>query len=88
MANQIEGLTETDRMELRGLVEEHQRRTGSTVALHLLEDWDEEVERFVKVFPIDYKRVLAELDSDQDRSELASAGLEAASVATSSRKEI
>jgi glutamate synthase (NADPH/NADH) large chain/glutamate synthase (ferredoxin) len=88
MANQIEGLTETDRMELRGLVEEHQRRTGSTVALHLLDNWDEEVERFVKVFPIDYKRVLAELDSDQDRSELASAGLEAASVATSSRKEI
>jgi glutamate synthase (NADPH/NADH) large chain/glutamate synthase (ferredoxin) len=88
MANQIEGLTETDRMELRGLVEEHQRRTGSTVALHLLDNWDEEVERFVKVFPIDYKRVLAELDSDQDRSELASAGLEATSVATSSRKEI
>jgi glutamate synthase (NADPH/NADH) large chain/glutamate synthase (ferredoxin) len=88
MANQIEGLTETDRMDLRGLVEEHQRRTGSTVALHLLDNWDEEVERFVKVFPIDYKRVLAELDSDQDRSELASAGLEATSVATSSRKEI
>jgi glutamate synthase domain-containing protein 2/glutamate synthase domain-containing protein 1/glutamate synthase domain-containing protein 3 len=48
-----------DDEELRVLVEEHERRTGSTVAARLLADW--EPSRFVKVMPHDYRRALAEL---------------------------
>jgi glutamate synthase domain-containing protein 2/glutamate synthase domain-containing protein 1/glutamate synthase domain-containing protein 3 len=61
MRDQIEALDEADAIELRALVEEHLQRTGSLVARRLLDEWDELLERFVKIFPADYKRVLAEL---------------------------
>jgi glutamate synthase domain-containing protein 2/glutamate synthase domain-containing protein 1/glutamate synthase domain-containing protein 3 len=60
MLNQLEELSDDDAAEVRGLVQEHFERTGSTVASGLLEDWDGARGRFVKVFPADYKRVLAE----------------------------
>ncbi len=49
-----------DVAELRHLVERHAQYTGSTVAAALLQDWDEALGRFVKVMPLDYKRVLEE----------------------------
>ena len=55
-------ITGDDSEELRGLVQEHHDRTGSTVAAGLLENWEVSVDRFVKVMPHDYKRALAELD--------------------------
>jgi glutamate synthase domain-containing protein 2/glutamate synthase domain-containing protein 1/glutamate synthase domain-containing protein 3 len=60
MLDQLEDLTDADAAEVRELVEEHRSRTGSTVAAELLEDWDAARAKFVKVFPADYKRVLAE----------------------------
>ena len=43
---------------LRNVVERHRLETGSTVAERLLDSWDEEALRFVKVMPTDYKRVV------------------------------
>jgi glutamate synthase (NADPH) large chain len=43
---------------LRDLVAQHRAETGSAVAERLLADWDDEVGRFVKVMPREYKRVL------------------------------
>jgi glutamate synthase (NADPH/NADH) large chain/glutamate synthase (ferredoxin) len=60
MLDQLEELTDEDVAEVRALVEEHRDRTGSTVAAALLEDWDAARGKFVKVFPADYKRVLAQ----------------------------
>ena len=45
--------------------------TGSGVAKRLLANWAESVTRFVKVFPRDYKRVLAEQHYDSEISALA-----------------
>jgi glutamate synthase domain-containing protein 3 len=45
--------------ELRGLVEQHLRHTGSPRARDLLERWAEVLPQFVQVFPRDYKRALA-----------------------------
>jgi glutamate synthase (NADPH/NADH) large chain/glutamate synthase (ferredoxin) len=59
MLDQLETLDEDDERLVRELVAEHVERTGSTVGARLLESWEEERERIVKVFPIDYKRVLA-----------------------------
>jgi glutamate synthase domain-containing protein 3 len=58
----FEALSPDDATELRAMVEEHLRRTGSAVATRLLGDWDGLLAReaFVKVMPHDYKRVLAE----------------------------
>jgi glutamate synthase domain-containing protein 2/glutamate synthase domain-containing protein 1/glutamate synthase domain-containing protein 3 len=56
-------LDQTDAIELRGLIEEHEQRTGSLVAARVLRDWEGLLGRgaFVKVMPHDYKRVLREL---------------------------
>ncbi len=44
--------------ELKSLIAEHAQKTGSTVAAKILENWEEEITRFVKVIPTDYKRML------------------------------
>jgi len=87
MVNQIESLEDSDRFELRRLIEDHQRRTGSTVAERILGDWKIEAERFVKVFPTDYKRVLAELEEEATGAGLAGApaGDSTPTVVTSER---
>ena len=65
MLDQVEALDEGDVIEVRDLVAEHARRTGSPVAARVLEQWDELQDRFVKIFPTDYKRVLAELGAQE-----------------------
>ena len=49
-----------DIAELRELIESHHQLTGSTVASEILDQWPEVLKQFVKVMPVDYKRVLAE----------------------------
>ncbi|MEA2316572.1 MAG: glutamate synthase large chain, partial [Solirubrobacteraceae bacterium] len=61
MLDQLEPLDEGDVIEIRELVGEHVRRTGSPVGRRVLDEWDALAGHFVKVFPADYKRVLAEL---------------------------
>jgi glutamate synthase (NADPH/NADH) large chain/glutamate synthase (ferredoxin) len=63
MADQLEPLAESDAIEVHALVTEHFERTGSTVAGRVLDEWEALLPKFVKVFPADYKRVLAELDA-------------------------
>jgi glutamate synthase (NADPH/NADH) large chain len=52
---------EEDVAEVLELVELHQRYTGSTVARRVLANWETVVSQFVRVMPIDYKRVLEEM---------------------------
>jgi len=47
----------TESLELKALITQHFDATGSDVASDLLKDWDNSVKRFVKVMPIDYKRM-------------------------------
>ena len=49
-----------DMNELRYLIENHARYTGSSVAQDILGRWQAAVPQFVKVMPRDYKRVLEE----------------------------
>ncbi len=57
----LEPLTEVDdAVRVRSLVERHADLTGSPLARRLLEGWDEALRKFVKVFPKEYRRVLAE----------------------------
>ncbi|MBQ7194881.1 MAG: glutamate synthase large subunit [Bacteroidales bacterium] len=48
------------RDELRELIREHCRKTGSPLAARLLEDWDNTVHDFIQVTPVEYKKVLHE----------------------------
>ena len=51
----------SDEAQLRRLLEEHNRWTGSRRARDLLDHWEESRAKFVKVFPHEYKRALGEL---------------------------
>jgi len=73
MTNQIEELDEADLMGLRNLISEHFDRTESAVARRILDDWEQSSKKFVKVFPADYKRVLAELEDESNADTTAEA---------------
>lgn len=45
--------------ELRDLVERHHRHTGSPLAARILADWEAQLPRFLKVTPVEYKRILS-----------------------------
>ncbi len=52
---------QSDEAQLRKLLEEHNRWTGSKRARELLDTWDTSRAKFVKVFPNEYKRALGEI---------------------------
>ncbi|HRD86437.1 MAG TPA: glutamate synthase-related protein, partial [Rubrivivax sp.] len=60
-----------DETLLRKLVEDHHRWTGSLRAREILDQWAESRTRFVKVFPHEYKRVLAARASAHAQAEAA-----------------
>ncbi|HBG61219.1 MAG: glutamate synthase subunit alpha [Omnitrophica WOR_2 bacterium GWF2_38_59] len=51
---------EKDINELKGLIENHYKYTGSIVAKGILDNWNAALPQFIKVFPVDYRRVLEE----------------------------
>jgi glutamate synthase (NADPH/NADH) large chain len=54
----LDPLDDEDRVFLRATVRAHLQATGSAVAEALLRNWHQELGRFAKVMPKDYKRVL------------------------------
>ncbi len=73
----LDPLDESDRVFLREVVERHLAETDSAVARDLLLDWDPE--RFTKVMPKDYKRVLAaRASAERDGRDVNEAIMEAA----------
>ncbi|HMI91010.1 MAG TPA: glutamate synthase large subunit [Polyangiales bacterium] len=67
----LELLESADEFTLKALIERHLELTGSGVAKRILQRWPDEVRRFVKVFPRDYKRVMAEQHYDSEIAGLA-----------------
>jgi glutamate synthase domain-containing protein 2/glutamate synthase domain-containing protein 1/glutamate synthase domain-containing protein 3 len=68
----FEEVSGTDAIELRAMIEEHERHTGSPVARGVLARFEQLLGAgaFVKVMPHDYKRVLRELaEAEAGRSE-------------------
>ena len=54
----LETMSEEDLLEVRTMIENHFRYTGSDPAEWVLENWEVAQELFVKVMPKDYKAVL------------------------------
>ena len=52
---------QADEAILRGMIESHARCTGSAQAKRILDGWNTYREKFVKVFPNEYRRALGEL---------------------------
>ncbi|OLM15148.1 Glutamate synthase [NADPH] large chain [Pseudonocardia sp. Ae505_Ps2] len=75
----LDPLADEDRSIVHDLVERHHAETGSAVAHALLTDWDNAVERFGKVMPKDYKRVLlATENAEREGRDVNQAIMEAA----------
>lgn len=52
--------TEEEKQEVYDYIKEHVEYTESSLGEDMLDNWDSRVGQFVKVFPLDYKRVLLE----------------------------
>ncbi len=57
---------QTDEAQLRKLLDDHIRWTGSRRARELLDNWPLALQKFVKVFPLEYKRALAGLARERE----------------------
>jgi glutamate synthase domain-containing protein 3 len=78
MVDLEEVLDPADEAELIELIEAHARLTGSQRASRILDTWELQLRRFVKVMPRDYRRALADLAAEAaaetaERDPLASA---------------
>jgi glutamate synthase (NADPH/NADH) large chain len=60
---------DADVAELLEMVELHEKYTGSTVATRVLAEWPKVLDDFVKVMPVDYKRVLMERQDHDEEQE-------------------
>jgi glutamate synthase domain-containing protein 2/glutamate synthase domain-containing protein 1/glutamate synthase domain-containing protein 3 len=58
-----------DIKELKGLIEAHYRYTGSAKAKRILDDWENSLPLFVKVFPMEYRRVLGQMMKEDEETE-------------------
>lgn len=56
---------------VRGLIEDHHHYTGSELAARILQDFNRALPRFVKVLPVDYKRVLEEQAAEAEAAKKA-----------------
>ena len=73
----LEPLREPEDIELvRDLLIQHAGYTGSTVAARILGDWEWAIGKFVKVMPVDYRRVLEEQKKQAEAKRLEELQLE------------
>jgi glutamate synthase (NADPH/NADH) large chain len=70
MVSTSRDLDAKDREMLRRLVENHHAHTDSDRAESVLEHWEEELERFVKVMPDAYAEIIADREDADVRDEL------------------
>jgi len=54
----LDPVDNSDVAELKSMIESHFNYTGSTVAKFVLNDFDNQLKNFIKVFPSEYKKVL------------------------------
>ena len=59
-----------DEAQLRKLLEDHNRWTGSKRAREILDSWEQSRQKFVKVFPLEYKRALGEMNAQKEAKAL------------------
>ena len=71
---------QSDEAQLKKLLEEHHRWTGSQRARELLDNWALARQKFVKVFPNEYKRALDEINARKAAATQAQAAVAASSI--------
>jgi glutamate synthase (NADPH/NADH) large chain len=64
-ATHADAAPESDEANLKNLIEQHFKLTGSMRARAILDSWSEQVVKFIKVMPTDYERVLIERENNR-----------------------
>lgn len=72
-----------DETQLKTLLEDHHRWTGSLRAREILDNWATAKGRFIKVFPHEYRRALIDLGAGEDVTAPAAKSAEAKKTGTS-----
>ena len=62
-------LDPSDREELERLIQNHKKYTGSPKAAEILDNWEDALPFFVKVFPMEYRRVLGKMTKEDEATE-------------------
>ena len=60
-------MTRFDATRLQHLIGKHLHYTGSSLAKRILDDWDEYLPKFLKIMPVDYRRALTEMETQNRR---------------------
>jgi glutamate synthase (NADPH/NADH) large chain/glutamate synthase (ferredoxin) len=77
---------QTDEAQLKKLLEDHNRWTGSKRARELLDNWPQALARFVKVFPNEYKRALGEIHARKTAAQVTTKAQGSAKKETAAAK--
>ncbi len=59
---------ENDRNELKELIENHYKYTSSSVAKKVIDNWEDSLQKFIKIMPTDYKRALEILAKENNQN--------------------
>jgi len=65
--SEAQHLNQPDELILKSLVSDHLKYTNSEVAKHILDNWDDMLNHFVKVMPNEYRRALNELQEKTNK---------------------
>jgi glutamate synthase domain-containing protein 3 len=68
---ELDPLDEKDLATVRDLLHRHYEYTESAVAWRILSGWDQMARKFVKVMPVEYRKVLAAAHLDTDAARVA-----------------
>lgn len=60
-----------DNKEVKTMIENHLKYTGSKLAAKILENWIEYRDKFIKVVPIEYKKVIQEQKMEEINKKIA-----------------
>jgi len=66
---EFEQIEKEDATELKAIIEKHVLHTNSNKGKELLKDWGNSLGNFVKVMPIEYKRALKRLETEEQMVE-------------------
>jgi glutamate synthase domain-containing protein 2/glutamate synthase domain-containing protein 1/glutamate synthase domain-containing protein 3 len=69
---ELDPIEEADLATIRDLIHRHYEYTQSTVAWRILSGWKDAARHFVKVMPVEYRKVLAAAHLDSEAERLAS----------------
>jgi glutamate synthase (NADPH/NADH) large chain len=75
---ELEDLSLEDETLVRTMLHNHHSYTGSPLAKGVLDDFGRQIKKFVKVMPIEYRRVLKAMEVEKEKAETQSAQPEVA----------